>query len=80
MEIRGNPLFYCTHLINWSFKDFEGVHTCHINDTLYSMLATLRKTRVHRFMVVDKENKLIGVVTLSDILNFLLNINDMDKA
>ncbi|KAI9599397.1 hypothetical protein BDF19DRAFT_428623 [Syncephalis fuscata] len=53
-------------------KDFEGVHTCRETDTLYSILEVLKTTRVHRFIVVDDQNRLRGIVSLSDILRFLL--------
>jgi len=33
---------------------------------------TIRKSRVHRFIVIDEDNKLRGVLTLSDVLEFTL--------
>jgi 5'-AMP-activated protein kinase regulatory gamma subunit len=33
---------------------------------------TIRRSRVHRFVVIDEENKLKGVVTLSDVLEHTL--------
>jgi 5'-AMP-activated protein kinase regulatory gamma subunit len=33
---------------------------------------TIRKSRVHRFIVLDDEGKLKGVLTLSDVLEFTL--------
>jgi 5'-AMP-activated protein kinase regulatory gamma subunit len=33
---------------------------------------TIRRSRVHRFVVIDDENKLKGVVTLSDVLEHTL--------
>ena len=33
---------------------------------------TIRRSRVHRFVVIDEENKLKGVVTLSDVLGHTL--------
>jgi 5'-AMP-activated protein kinase regulatory gamma subunit len=33
---------------------------------------TIRKSRVHRFIVLDDEAKLKGVLTLSDVLEFTL--------
>ncbi|KAH3678966.1 hypothetical protein WICMUC_001334 [Wickerhamomyces mucosus] len=52
--------------------DFEGVYTCTINDTLSTILDNIRKSRLHRLFVVDDEGKLSGIVTLSDILNYIL--------
>ena len=33
---------------------------------------TIRKSRVHRFNVIDEDAKLRGVLTLSDVLEFTL--------
>lgn len=33
---------------------------------------TIRKSRVHRFVVIDDDSKLRGVLTLSDVLEFTL--------
>jgi 5'-AMP-activated protein kinase regulatory gamma subunit len=33
---------------------------------------TIRRSRVHRFVVIDDESKLKGVVTLSDVLEHTL--------
>ncbi|ORX89667.1 the adenylate sensor from Amp activated protein kinase complexed with Amp [Basidiobolus meristosporus CBS 931.73] len=53
-------------------EDFEGVHTCRLNDTLLSIFDTIRQSRVRRFIVVDSEDKLLGIVSLSDILSYLI--------
>lgn len=57
--------------------DFEGVYTCTVNDKLSTIMDNIRKSRLHRLFVVDDEGKLIGVVTLSDILNYIL-FGEMD--
>lgn len=33
---------------------------------------TIRKSRVHRFIVIDEESKLEGILTLSDVLDHTL--------
>ena len=53
-------------------EDFEGVHTCTVNDRLSTIMDTIRKSRLHRLFVVDDEGKLVSVVSLSDILRYLL--------
>jgi CBS domain-containing protein len=53
-------------------KDYPGVHTCTLNDTLHSIFRTIRKQRVYRLIIVDGENKLIGIVSLSNILGYLV--------
>lgn len=52
--------------------DFEGVYTCTRNDKLSTIMDNIRKSRVHRFFVVDEQGMLEGVLTLSDILNYIL--------
>ena len=53
---------------------FEGIHSCRINDTLGGILQTISQETVHRFVVVDGENKLKGVISLSDILRYLVGL------
>nr|2NYC_A Chain A, Nuclear protein SNF4 [Saccharomyces cerevisiae] len=52
--------------------DFEGVYTCTKNDKLSTIMDNIRKARVHRFFVVDDVGRLVGVLTLSDILKYIL--------
>ncbi|KAF9181319.1 AMP-activated serine/threonine-protein kinase regulatory subunit [Haplosporangium sp. Z 11] len=54
-------------------EDFSGVHTCTLNDSLSSIFGTIRKSQVHRLIVVDSGNKLKGIVSLSDIMRYLIN-------
>jgi predicted transcriptional regulator len=53
-------------------EDFEGVHTCTLEDSLLSMMNTIKRVRVHRFIVVDERNKLVGMVSLSDMLKYMI--------
>lgn len=57
--------------------DFEGVYTCTLKDRLATILDNIRRSRVHRLFVVDDEGKLVGVVSLSDILKYIL-FGEMD--
>ncbi|KAI9711858.1 MAG: AMP-activated serine/threonine-protein kinase regulatory subunit [Bogoriella megaspora] len=52
--------------------DFSGIYTCTLNDRLDTIFDTIRKSRVHRLVVIDKDMKLVGVLTLSDILQYIL--------
>ena len=54
------------------FKDFPGIYTCSIEDRLDTIFDTIRKSRVHRFVVIDEQNRLVGILTLSDILEYIL--------
>lgn len=66
--------------------DFEGIHTCTVDDSLGDIFQTIKNQIVHRFIVVDKKGKqpegssllnngvgkLVGVIGLSDILKFFI--------
>jgi len=52
--------------------DFPGIYTCTPNDSLGSIFETIRKSRVHRFIVIDETSRLKGVLTLSDIVEHVL--------
>ncbi|KAI5815510.1 hypothetical protein BZA77DRAFT_76998 [Pyronema omphalodes] len=56
--------------------DFSGVHTCSMNDSLDAIFETVRRSRVHRLMVIDANKTLKGVLTLSDILQYILHHDD----
>ncbi|KAF2269884.1 nuclear protein SNF4 [Lojkania enalia] len=52
--------------------EFAGIYTCSMNDSLATIFEQIRKSRVHRLVVIDEESKLKGVLTLSDILEYIL--------
>ncbi|MCJ1456404.1 AMP-activated serine/threonine-protein kinase regulatory subunit [Mycoblastus sanguinarius] len=52
--------------------DFPGIYTCSIDDRLDTIFDTIRKSRVHRLIVIDEVNRLVGMLTLSDILEYIL--------
>lgn len=49
-----------------------GIYTCSLGDGLDTILDTIRKSRVHRLSIVDDGNYLQGVLSLSDILQYML--------
>jgi len=53
-------------------EDFQGIYTCNEDDRLDSIFDTIRKSRVHRLVVVDDDSRLKGVISLSDILKYVL--------
>ncbi|KAL9125004.1 MAG: hypothetical protein Q9217_005732 [Psora testacea] len=53
-------------------EDFPGIYTCSIDDRLDTIFDTIRKSRVHRLVVIDEDNRLVGILTLSDILEYIL--------
>jgi 5'-AMP-activated protein kinase regulatory gamma subunit len=48
-------------------------------DRLDSIFDTIRKSRVHRLVVIDDENRLRGVISLSDILKYVLLYGETDE-
>ncbi|KAI1288097.1 5'-AMP-activated protein kinase subunit gamma-2 [Halotydeus destructor] len=50
---------------------FEGVIKCTVNDTLRQVMEKIVKAEVHRLVVVDEADRVIGMISLSDILSFL---------
>lgn len=60
---------------------FEGVLTCNTHDTLESIINRLVEAEVHRLVVVDEQEVVKGIVSLSDILQALVLTNgDGDKG
>lgn len=53
-------------------EEFAGLYTCAMEDQLATIFDTIRKSRVHRLIVIDEDNKLRGVISLSDILEYVL--------
>ncbi|KAK4631018.1 5'-AMP-activated protein kinase subunit gamma [Fulvia fulva] len=53
--------------------DFPGIYTCTLNDRLDTIFDTIRKSRVHRLVIIDEQNQLKGLLSLSDILDYTLN-------
>ncbi|KAL2800531.1 nuclear protein SNF4 [Aspergillus keveii] len=61
-------------------QDFPGIYTCSLNDGLDTIFDTIRKSRVHRLVVVDEAFRLKGVLTLSDILQYILLEGEGDET
>ncbi|CAH1789827.1 unnamed protein product [Owenia fusiformis] len=51
---------------------FEGVAKCLQTDTLSAIMEKIVKAEVHRLVIVDDKDKVLGVVSLSDILSYLV--------
>ncbi|RWS25102.1 5'-AMP-activated protein kinase subunit gamma-2-like protein [Leptotrombidium deliense] len=50
---------------------FEGVVKCTVNDTLHNVLEKIVRAEVHRIVVVDDKDYVVGMISLSDLLSFL---------
>lgn len=50
---------------------FEGVVKCTLQETFITVLERIVKAEVHRIVVVNEEDLVVGIISLSDILQFL---------
>lgn len=53
-------------------EDYQGIYTCTEDDRLESIFQTIRQSRVHRLVVIDDRQQLRGIISLSDILKYVL--------
>ncbi|XP_023035720.1 5'-AMP-activated protein kinase subunit gamma-1 isoform X5 [Drosophila willistoni] len=51
---------------------FEGVQKCNLDESLYTIMERIVRAEVHRLVVVDDQRKVIGIISLSDILLYLV--------
>ncbi|XP_037312179.2 5'-AMP-activated protein kinase subunit gamma-2-like [Pungitius pungitius] len=51
---------------------FEGVMKCNKMETLDTIVDRIVKAEVHRLVVVDEDSRIVGIVSLSDILQALV--------
>ncbi|KAH8406746.1 hypothetical protein KR222_008809 [Zaprionus bogoriensis] len=51
---------------------FEGVQKCNLDESLYKIMERIVRAEVHRLVVVDENRKVIGIISLSDILLYLV--------
>ncbi|KAK0417843.1 hypothetical protein QR680_013237 [Steinernema hermaphroditum] len=69
------------HRSDW----FEGVRKCSVMDSLMTVVEVIVKAEVHRLIVTDEEQKVVGIISLSDILKRLIldppvNISESEAA
>lgn len=51
---------------------FEGVRSCACTDSMSQVIDSLVKAEVHRLIVTDASKKVVGIISLSDILKHLI--------
>ncbi len=51
---------------------FDGVASCTKDESLGTIMERIVKKEVHRLVIVNEENKVIGILSLSDILTFII--------
>jgi len=56
------------------FKDqfFDGVHTCLGSESVFTVMRRIVKAEVHRLVIVDEEERVVGMITVSDIINYIV--------
>ncbi len=62
------PAYTHARVAQW----FEGVHHGLESDSLATVMETLVKAEVHRLVITDKDKRVCGIVSLSDILAYLV--------
>ncbi len=53
-------------------KDFEGVIRCLDTAKLWTVVDKVVSAEVHRIVIVDSEDRLVGIVTMSNIIRYLV--------
>ncbi|XP_068991104.1 dentin sialophosphoprotein isoform X4 [Neodiprion pinetum] len=51
---------------------FEGVQSCKLDETLFTVMEKIVRAEVHRLVVVDDDDKVIGIISLSDLLLYIV--------
>lgn len=51
---------------------FEGVQKCTLDESLFTVMEKIVRAEVHRLVVTDENSKVIGIISLSDILLYLV--------
>lgn len=60
---------------------FEGVQKCILDETLYVIMERIVRAEVHRLVITDESDKVIGIISLSDILyHLVLRPMEMEKS
>jgi hypothetical protein len=61
-----------TDALEYRRNRFDGVASCQKTETLGTIMERIVNKEVHRLVVVDSDNRVQGVVSLSDILTFIV--------
>lgn len=51
---------------------YEGIQRCTLDDTFYDLLEKIVLSQVHRLVIVDRQDKVIGMISLSDLMKHIL--------
>ncbi|XP_061660474.1 5'-AMP-activated protein kinase subunit gamma-2-like isoform X2 [Syngnathoides biaculeatus] len=61
-----------TQALRHRSQHFEGVMKCNKMETLETIVDRIVKAEVHRLVAVDRQSRIVGIVSLSDILQALV--------
>lgn len=61
-----------TQALEYRRNRFDGVASCTKNETLGTIMERIVNKEVHRLVIVDEENRVTGIVSLSDILTYII--------
>lgn len=61
-----------TQALEYRQKRFDGVASCTKRETLGTIMERIVNKEVHRLVIVDEENRVKGIISLSDILTFII--------
>ncbi|EXJ84247.1 hypothetical protein A1O3_04914 [Capronia epimyces CBS 606.96] len=68
----GNLTWTVGKVLSARSPNHPGIYCCSLEDGLDTIFETIKRSRVHRLMIVDDNNYLKGILSLSDILHYLL--------
>lgn len=69
-----------TQALDYRRNRFDGVAKCMKTETLEAIMERIVNKEVHRLVVVDAEDHVLGIVSLSDILTFIVLKQAEDAA
>jgi hypothetical protein len=61
-----------TEALEYRRNRFEGVATCTKDESLGSIMERIVNKEVHRLVIVDSEMRVKGIISLSDILTYIV--------
>lgn len=69
-----------TQALEYRRNRFDGVAKCLKTESLETIMERIVNKEVHRLVIVDPEDRVLGIVSLSDILTFIVIKQTEDAA
>lgn len=69
-----------TEALEYRRNRFDGVAKCTKNETLETIMERIVNKEVHRLVIVDNENRVLGIVSLSDILTYIIITQTQEQS